>query len=382
MNENIQNTTPETPTEPPQYSWSEQKPTEESESPVMLRRKIKKGYGKAAMLIIWQQLFAIIIMVIISSVMSVKLTGAIMAENPEMSPQELTQAVTDGYTEFISGENAIFVNAGTMIVANLLSLVIVCAGKKQFKLKRTIGKIDMPASTVVLACIGILGIQGVSIYIQNFVMSITGYTGLNESTASAMTYTDNIAANIVLFFYLVIAAPVIEELMFRGTAMNLLAPVNRKFALFASALLFGLMHSNFNQIFNGFLLGLLLGYIALKSGSVVTSILCHMTANLNAALVSFIFEYKLAPSIGSDAAATGEMIVFAVEAVVGIIALVVLLKKNGKLTDSDIIVPEYSYIFEDGDAKKLTWLTLIKCPSFWVAAAYCIFSAVILVSAV
>ena len=268
MNENIQNTTSETSTEPPQYSWGEQKPTEGSESPVMLRRKIKKGYGKAAMLIIWQQLFAIIIMVIISSVMSVKLTGAVMAENPEISPQELKQAVTDGYTEFLSGENAIFVNAGTMIVANLLSLLIVCAGKKQFKLKRTIGKIDLPASSVVLACIGILGIQGVSIFVQNFVMSLTGYTGLNESTASAMSYTDNIAANIVLFFYLVIAAPVIEELMFRGTAMNLLAPVSRKFALFASALLFGLMHSNFNQIFNGFLLGLLLGYIALKSSAI------------------------------------------------------------------------------------------------------------------
>ena len=382
MNENIQSTTPETSTEPPQYSWGGQKPTEENESPVMLRRKIKKGYGKAAMLIIWQQLYAIIIMVIISSVVSVKLTGTIMAENPGMNPEELTQAVADSCAEFISGENAIFVNAGTMIVANLLSLAIVCAGKKQFKLKRTLGKIDMPASSVVLACIGILGIQGVSIYVQNLVMSLTGYSGLNEATASAMTYTDNIAANIVLFFYLVIAAPVIEELMFRGTAMNLLAPVSRKFALFASALLFGLMHCNFNQIFNGFLLGLLLGYIALKSGSVITSVLCHMTANLNAALVSFIFEYKLASSIGRDAAANGEMIVFAVEAVLGIIALVMLLKKQGRLTDSDIIVPEYSYIFDDGDAKKLTWLTLIKCPSFWIAAAYCIFSAVLLVSAI
>lgn len=382
MNENIQNTTSETSVEPPQYSWGEQKPAEESESPVMLRRKIKKGYGKAAMLIIWQQLFAIIIMVIISSVVSVKLTGTIMAENPKMNPEELTQAVADGCAEFISGANSIFINAGTMIVANLLSLVIVCAGKKQFKLKRTLGKIDMPASSVVLACIGILGIQGVSIYVQNLVMSLTGYSGLNEATASAMTYTDNIAANIVLFFYLVIAAPVIEELMFRGTAMNLLAPVSRKFALFASALLFGLMHSNFNQIFNGFLLGLLLGYIALKSGSVITSVLCHMTANLNAALVSFIFEYKLAPSIGRDAAANGEMIVFAVEAILGVIALIMLLKKQGRLTDSDIIVPEYSYIFDDGDAKKLTWLTLIKCPSFWIAAAYCIFSAVLLVSAI
>lgn len=382
MNENIQNTTPEISTEPPQYSWGEQKNTEESESPVMLRRKIKKGYGKAAMLIIWQQLAAIIIMVIISSVMSAKLTGAIMAENPGISPEELTQTVTDRCTEFISGANSIFINAGTMIIANLISLAIVCAGKKQFKLKSTLGKIDLPASSVVLACLGILGIQGVSIFIQELVVNLTGYTGMDETTASAMTYTDNIAANIVLFFYLVIAAPVIEELMLRGTAMNLLAPVSRKFALIASALLFGLMHSNFNQIFNGFFLGLLLGYIALKSGSVITSILCHMTANLNAALVSFIFEYKLASSIGSDAAATGKIIVFAVEAVVGIIALVMLLKKQGRLTDSDIIVPEYSYILEDGEAKKFTWLTLIKCPSFWVAAAYCIFSAAMLVSAV
>lgn len=382
MNENFQNTASETSSDPPQYNWNGQKPAEETESPVMLRRKIKKGYGKAAMLIIWQQLVAIIIMVMISFIVSTKATASIMAENPQISPEELTQAVTHSYTEFISGENSIFINAGTMIVANLISLAIVCGSKKQFKLKNTLKKIELPASSVVLACVGILGIQGVSIFIQNLVMNLTGYTGLNEETASAMTYTDNIAANIVLFFYLVIAAPIIEELMFRGTAMNLLAPVSRKFALVASALLFGLLHSNFNQIFNGFLLGLLLGYIALKSGSVIASIICHMAANLNAALISFIFEYKLAPSIGGDAAVTGEMIVFATEAVIGIAALVILLKKQGKLTDNDIIVPEYSYVFDEADTKKLTWFTLIKCPSFWVAAVYCIFSAVILVTAV
>lgn len=382
MNENIENTTPKTSSEAPQYSWGEQKPAEESESPVMLRRKIKKGYGKAAMLIIWQQLFVIIIMLIMSFVITAKLSPAIIAENPGISPEELTQAVTDKYIEFISGKNAVFVNAGLVTAANLISLAIVCAGKKQFKLKNTLGKTDMPASSVILACLGILGLQGVSAFVQNLVMSLTGYTGVSDSVASAMTYTDSIAANIVLFLYFVIAAPVIEELMFRGTAMNLLAPVSRKFALFASALLFGLMHGNFNQIFNGFLLGLLLGYVALKSGSVITSILCHMAANLNASFVSFVFEYKLASSIGSEAAATGEIILFAVESVIGIAALVILLKKQGRLTDSDIIVPEYSYVMEENEAKKLTWLTLIKCPSFWVAAVYCLYLAVTIVTAV
>ncbi|MGN1103054.1 MAG: hypothetical protein ACI4RG_12730, partial [Huintestinicola sp.] len=66
---------------------------------------------------------------------------------------------------------------------------------------------------------------------------------------------------------------------------------------------------------------------------------------------------------------------------IGIIALVLLWKKQGKLTSSDIIVTDYSYTLEDGAEKELTWKALLKCPTFWVSAVLCIGTACTLVTA-
>lgn len=377
-NTNIELNKTESETSAPKYSWGQEIRPDEGESTVMLRRKIKKGYNWAGSLILWQQGLALVIMMIIISVVSAKLMVPLMAEHPDYDTIQLTEALTQ---QLMSGSDMVYINAVTTIAANIISLIIICAGKKQFKLKNTLGKIEAPALSVALAAVGILGVQGASILIQNLVMSITGYSGINESVTSAMSFSDDMAMNIILFIYMVIAAPVLEELMFRGAVMNLLAPVNRTFALIASAIFFGLMHCNFNQMFNGFLLGLVFGYIALKSGSVISAVICHMTANLNAYILGYVFEYKLASSIGAEAAAQGEITVFAVEMVIGIIALVILLKKQGKITSSDIIVADYSYAMEDGEEKKLTWQALLKCPTFWISAVFCIWTACTLVTA-
>ena len=365
-------------TTPPNYFWGQENRPDEAESPVMLRRKIKKGYNWAGSLIIWQQVIAFVIMMIISCVLSANAAVQLIADNPDMNQQQLTEAITQ---QIMSGSNMVYINAATMIAANIISLIIICVGKKQFRLKNTLGKIQSPASSVALAAVGMLGVQGASILIQNLVMSLTGYSGINETVTSAMSFSDDIIMNIILFVYMVIAAPILEELMFRGAVMNLLAPVNRTFALFASAMFFGLMHCNFNQMFNGFLLGLVFGYIAFKSGSVIPAVICHITANLNAYIIAYIFEYKLASSIGAEAAAQGELILFAVEMVIGIIALVLLWKKQGKITNSDIIVTDYSYTMEDVEEKKLTWQALLKCPTFWVSAVLCIWTACTIVTA-
>ncbi|MGN1106284.1 MAG: lysostaphin resistance A-like protein, partial [Huintestinicola sp.] len=339
-------------TTPPVYSWGQETAPDEGESPVMLRRKIKKGYNWAGSLIIWQQAIAMVIMMIAMLVMSSSMIPQIVTEHPEYDNQQLTEALTQ---QLMSGSDMVLINAAVTIAANIISLIIICIGKKQFRLKNTLGRIQSPASAVILACVGILGIQGASICIQGLVINLTGYSGINETVSSAFSFSDDTIMNIILFVYMVIAAPILEELMFRGTVMNLLAPVNRTFALFASALFFGLMHCNFNQIFNGFLLGLVLGYIAFKSRSVIPSIICHITANLNAFILGYIFEYKLASSIGAEAASTGEMTVFMIEMVIGIIALVLLWKKQGKISNNDIIVADYSYALGEGEEKKLTW---------------------------
>ncbi len=382
MNEknNSEFDTPETNISSVQYHFLEKAPSETNneENPVMLRRKIKNGYSWASSVILWQQLFAAIFILIFSSIFSAVMTPRIMAENPDFTIMQVISAVQQLASE---GMFVIISNAGSMILANILAIIIVYFSTKRFKFSGLFAKPEFPVSGIILAALGILGLQGFSIFFQNIITALTGLTGMNEQAASALSFTGNSAANAILILYAVILAPVLEEIMFRGLALNCLAPVNRTFALVASSLLFGLMHCNFNQIFNGFLLGLLLGYIALKCGSIVPSIICHIAANANAMAMSYIFEYKLVETLG-DTAYTYEMIVFAAELVIGGAAAVILLKKYGRIKPTDIIISSYTYEFEEAEEKKLTWKLLLKSPAFWVAAAYCILSACMMVTSV
>ncbi len=82
-----------------------------------------------------------------------------------------------------------------------------------------------------------------------------------------------------MFLYASILAPIAEELLFRGYILRSLQPYGKKFAVFASAFLFGLFHGNLLQTPYAFLMGLLLGYVAVEY-SVIWSIVLHMFNNL------------------------------------------------------------------------------------------------------
>ena len=219
-------------------------------------------------------------------------------------------------------------------------------------------------------------------FLQMIMINLTGLMGMSEQAASMSSMSDDITLNILIILYFVIIAPVTEEFLMRGMVMNFLAPINRKFALIASALLFGIMHGNFNQMFNGFLLGLIFGYIALKSGSIIPSIIAHMTVNANAILCTYVYEYKVFAAFGEDAASICEMAHFAVLLVIGIIALIFFLKKNGKISKEDMVVPEYSYEIAPAEEKKLTWGLLAKCPSVWIVIIIYVLTAILSVNAV
>ena len=78
----------------------------------------------------------------------------------------------------------------------------------------------------------------------------------------------------------VLAAPIVEELLFRGLVYgNLQKLWNQKGAMLASALLFGLYHGNVVQFIYAFIIGLLLVYIYEAFGTICAPILSHMIAN-------------------------------------------------------------------------------------------------------
>lgn len=88
------------------------------------------------------------------------------------------------------------------------------------------------------------------------------------------------------FFMIVIAAPILEEILFRGLILEgLLKRFSPKKAIFWSAFLFGLVHMNPWQFVGGMLAGLLMGWLYYKSKSLIPGILVHFFNNLIAFLI-------------------------------------------------------------------------------------------------
>lgn len=97
---------------------------------------------------------------------------------------------------------------------------------------------------------------------------------------------------LLMFFYSVILAPIAEELIFRGVTMRI---ARRAFPFWAAnllqAFLFGAYHMNMIQGCYAFCLGLVLGYICEKGGSIYLSIFLHFLFNLWGTVISQYLDF-------------------------------------------------------------------------------------------
>lgn len=108
------------------------------------------------------------------------------------------------------------------------------------------------------------------------------------SATHALEAASGGSTTISMFLYVSIFAPVTEELLFRGAVLHSLKPYGKRFAILFSALLFGVFHGNIIQIPFAFLVGLVLGYVALEY-SIWWSILLHFINNcIFGELLSFL----------------------------------------------------------------------------------------------
>ena len=89
---------------------------------------------------------------------------------------------------------------------------------------------------------------------------------------------------IMLLVWTCIVAPITEEYLFRGVIMRTLSKHSVGFGIVASAFVFGMMHGNMAQTPMAFLIGLVLGYVAAKSGNIRQTIFLHFVNNCVASI--------------------------------------------------------------------------------------------------
>ena len=90
------------------------------------------------------------------------------------------------------------------------------------------------------------------------------------------------------YLAIVVCAPICEEIVFRGAVIRALMnwKPNWKLAVVISALLFSIAHLNPAQMPHAFLLGLLLGWVFVRTGSVVPGIIIHGVNNLTVYIIA------------------------------------------------------------------------------------------------
>ncbi len=98
------------------------------------------------------------------------------------------------------------------------------------------------------------------------------------------------------FILTCIAAPVLEEIFYRGVILSLLKGYGAGGAVAVSAILFALAHGSLTVLVSPLVFGLVLGYIVIRSGSIFPAIFIHFGCNLISWLI-LNFELGQKPTI-------------------------------------------------------------------------------------
>ena len=111
------------------------------------------------------------------------------------------------------------------------------------------------------------------------VIIFDGILGTFGYTLENLAPANNASDSVTKFLYVAIVGPICEEVIFRGFVQRKLEKYSPVVAIMTSALMFGLFHGNFGQLFPMIGTGLVFGYMAYKY-SIKMSIAMHVTYNL------------------------------------------------------------------------------------------------------
>ncbi|MBR4910873.1 MAG: CPBP family intramembrane metalloprotease [Clostridia bacterium] len=159
--------------------------------------------------------------------------------------------------------------------------------------------------------LGFCAFANIAVYSAEQVFKRFGYTP--PSSKSALP--QGVFGFMIAVISSVLIPALVEEFAFRGIIIGILKPFGEVFAILGSAAAFGLLHGNFEQIPFAFLVGLVLGYIRIKSGSIAVCMAVHGINNLISVVLSYL---KTAPAWAVNTAYATYIILVLIAAVAGL----------------------------------------------------------------
>lgn len=166
---------------------------------------------------------------------------------------------------------------------------------------------------------------------------------------------------LVIILYMVILAPIMEELVFRKLIVDRTARYGQGVSIVVSGLMFGLFHGNLNQFVYATVLGMFFAFLYVKTGNIKVSIGVHMFINFMGGLVSTLLlkaiNYGELVELTYGGAGTEELMEFYMANLPGLLAfilygffvfvivitgivLLIVFHKRFKLEKGEIVIPK------------------------------------------
>lgn len=167
-------------------------------------------------------------------------------------------------------------------------------------------------------------------FITSYIMTYLEYFGVPQPEMPDLMEKEPVGLLLNILTICVLPA-FLEEMVFRGYILQTLRPYGDGVALFVSALLFGLMHGNVLQIPFAFVVGLVLGFVVIRTNNIFVAIVIHFLNNFMSTMLDYAGYYL------SDAALNVLTIVIfcLLAAVGGVAALVLYLRRSPVMQPTD-----------------------------------------------
>ena len=143
---------------------------------------------------------------------------------------------------------------------------------------------------LIMVGIGLLSLFGLQYFIASVdnLLKLIGFP-LESASTESISNPMSVGVFILSIFTTALIPAICEELLFRGIIFNgLRKRFNDISAIFLSALMFALMHQNLQQLVYPFLLGSIMAWLVLRTGSLLSSMIVHFINNFLVLLFTFL----------------------------------------------------------------------------------------------
>ncbi len=201
-------------------------------------------------------------------------------------------------------------NADISILLSALSMYLIAMPVLIVLVKRLPGQVperhSIKKSSFLVAVILCFGL----VYLSNiFGTVLTTIIGMVKGEV-----VENVIQNVavsaslwVIILYMVIAAPIMEEYIFRKLIVDRTVRYGQGVAIVISGLMFGLFHGNLNQFVYAFTLGMFLAFLYVKTGNIKITIALHMMINFVGGALSSLIMKNMDMVAYSEAMSSADM---------------------------------------------------------------------------